>query len=451
MLVALELATPQAFAKAGDLDPSFGKGGKVTKAVSFRTQPWDSVSIETAAMPRGGTIALAGRMLYGFSQDGAVSRRFGSVKVAGPKGSKLHLSDIAVDSRGRILVAGGSRKGASEHAFVARYTPRGNPDPAFGDNGLVVTDFGLPGPITGDGNPAPVSQVQVVGIAVDLSDRVVLTGTHLRNIGPCRGTINLPYRDTFVARLNSSGRRDQSFGDAGMVSLAEAPKIGENTHGEVLRVSIQAINPPVVDASGKIYLSTRPTGPCDEGKPALVGRLEDSGQTDPNFGEGGWVNVSGGVQGSFLPLPIALDSRDRLLLTSQSSNAKGHKIAVVKRLLPSGALDQGFGQGGVARIGGPAGDNLSVADETVDHGNRVLIAGTIGRSFFLGRLTSTGEMDQSFGRSGRLKTAFSIGSQARASSVTIDARGRAVVAGTVASPRLPGETGLALARYLGGR
>lgn len=448
--VALAGTAAQALAKAGDLDPSFGHHGKVTRAANFESQTWDSVSAKVAALPQGGTIVLAGRTLYGFEANGSILRGFAAVKLTNPTVGDLQLSDIAVDSRGRVLVAGGAREpnGTSEspeYAFVARYTPSGKRDPSFGDNGVVITDFGLPGPRIAAGEPARASQVRAVGIAVDSNGRLVLTGTRLRSVGPCRGTVNLAYHDTFVARLDSSGHRDTSFGDAGVVSFMEDPSLGSNVHGEPIHASIQNINPPVVDASDKIYLSTRPTGPCSEGEPALVGRLDSSGQSDPTFGDGGWAQVSGTAPGSFLAYPIALDPRGRLLLLAQR-----HKIAVVKRVLPSGVVDRAFGYHGVAKMSVP-GDKLRVAGEAVDGLGRVWITGTSGRSFFVGRLTSKGQIDRHFGRSGRMTTSFGAGSLANASSIAIDARGRAVAAGTVASPRLPGGDGLALARYLGGR
>jgi uncharacterized delta-60 repeat protein len=461
MIVVLALATPLAFANAGDLDPSFGHAGKATRAANFGSQQRDSVSTDSARLPGGGTVVLARQTLYSFGADGSIARGFGAVKIADPTGSELQPSDIAVDSRGRVLVAGGSKAASGtgespEHVFVARYTPRGKLDPSFGDSGVVVTDFGLPGPRALEGQSAPASRVRVDGIAVDPSDRVVLTGTRLKAIGPCRGSIGLSYHEAFVARLASNGRPDPSFGDAGVLSLRDFP---EATSG------VQSLISPVVDTDGKVYLSTL-LGPCEEGRDTLAGRIDSSGRADQSFGDGGWVKVSGGISfeafsgRSFEPFSIALDPRGRLLLLAQHyvppaesaghQVAKGHRIAVVKRVLPNGALDQTFGRHGMATMSGPAG-KFSLAGEAVDGSGRVSIAGTLGRSFFVGRFTPNGQIDRRFGRSGRVTTSFGAHSSVRAGSITIDARGRAVVAGTMASPHLPQGEGLALARYLGGR
>lgn len=450
VLVALALAAPRAQAKPGSLDPSFGKGGKVTRPANaqapFEQTEEHSVSTDIANLPAGGTVVLTTRIgygatLYGFESDGSISSRFGAVRVTHGDGERS-VSDFAVDSRGRVLVAGSSTTTpgtgqSSENAFVVRYTPDGKLDPSFGEEGVVVTDFGLPGPRVAAGESASASQVRAFGIAVDQNDKVVITGTRLSAVGPCRGTVGLPHEEAFVARLDSNGRRDTSFGNAGVVSLMEGPELGDD---------IQDLNAPMVDANGKIYISTRPTGPCDEGESALVGRLDDSGRADTSFGDNGWVQVSGEAPGSFLPFSIALDSRDQVLLLASGTQG----AAIVKRVLSSGAVDQTFGHRGVATMRGSSG-KLSIAGQAIDGSGRVLIAGTIGRSFFLGRLTSEGKVDRSFGRSGRVITGFGPHTAVAAGGVVTDARGRAVVAGPLRKPRTPRKAGLALVRYLGGR
>jgi len=436
-LFALVTAAPSALAKAGDLDPSFGKGGKVIRAANSGNGRWESVRIDVAQLPGGGVVVLAGEKLYGFKADGSPSP-FGTVKVADPNGGKLQLADVTTDSLSRVLVVGGTRVagGENDHVFVARYTPRGGPDLSFGNGGFIVTDFGLAGPRVPDDSPTqPPASVKVTGIAIDPSGRVVLTGDRVRAVGPCRGTSNLTYHTAFVARLDANGRRDPSFGDAGVVSLAGGPE----------SPATQDLNPPVVDGNGKIYLSTRPTGPCDEGYAALVGHLDDSGHADPSFGDGGWVRVSGGAPGSFLPSSVTLDSRDRLLLLASGTQGS----AIVKRLLPSGLLDRRFGRRGIATMSSQtATSQLHLA---VDGAGRVWIAGASGPSFSVGRLTPQGRIDRGFGKSGRVTTSFGARSSAQASSITIDTRGRAVLAGTVLTPRVQGGDGLVLARYLGGR
>jgi uncharacterized delta-60 repeat protein len=456
---AFGLAPSTALAKPGDLDRGFGRGGKVTRAVNFESQRWDSVRARVAELPGGRAVVLAERTLYAFAANGSTVRNFGggAVKVADPQGHDLDLSDVAVDSRGRVLAVGSARAPGTgntpEYAFVARYTLDGRPDSSFGENGFVVTDFSLPGPRVQPAETTPAAQVRAVGLAIDASDRVVLTGARLSAIGPCRGSVDLSYHEAFVARLDSSGARDPSFGENGVVRL-----------GGVFGVdpAIQNVNPPVVDPDGKIYVSTRPVGPCEEGRSASVGRLDASGHPDPSFGEAGWVRISHGTTGengdsSFIPFLSVLDPAGRLLLLDQhyvypqespgQPPTSGHRVAVVKRLLPTGVVDRDFGRRGVAAMSGPAG-KFSIAAGAVDGGGRVLLAGTFGRSFFLGRLTAKGRIDQGFGTAGRVTTGFERRSRAKGSSLAIDARGKAIVAGPVASPRHSQERGLALARYL---
>ena len=123
---------------------------------------------------------------------------------------------------------------------------------------------------------------------------------------------------------------------------------------------------------------------------------------------------------------------------------------MVKRVLPDGTIDRGFGRRGAAMLPGRAA-RFPVAGQAIDASGRLLLAGTSGHSFFLTRFTSNGRLDRAFGDTGRLATSFGASSVVNARSVAINSRGRAVVAGTIASPRIPRANGLALARFLLGR
>ena len=86
------LVSPVAQAAPGDLDPSFGGGGKVV------------------------------------------------TDFGGDVGGEI-LSEV-IDSRGRIVVAGFSgTPTASHYVTLARYRPNGSLDPSFGVGGVAVTDL----------------------------------------------------------------------------------------------------------------------------------------------------------------------------------------------------------------------------------------------------------------------------------------------------------------------
>jgi uncharacterized delta-60 repeat protein len=439
---AVGLATPAAEAKPGALDPGFGAGGRVVREANLRG-PWASVMVKLAALPDGGTILLADRKLYAFHADGSTDRDFGGGRVAveSPNGADFFLSDLTVDARRRVLVvgaaAGSSPDGVAspELAMVTRYTADGEIDRSFGNGGTALIDFGLPPLQSWESQIAsPPTLVGAAGIAVDAAGRVVLTGSWVTRIGPCRSSTNLPYREAFVARLDPSGNLDPSFGRAGLAPLGR----------------IAAIDPPVLDRDGSIYLST-PAGaeaPCNEPNfNRFVGHLTADGGPDADFGTDGWVQLgAGGLDTGPLPRlagsDLVVDRRHRPLLFGESR---------VRRFLPNGTPDPGFGRGGVATLIGRGGE-LAIAGGGIDSRGRILMAGTFvpgakpvpraprRRSFFLIRLDATGGLDRSF------TPGFGRGSKAVAGDLLLRG-GQITIAGTVKSPLLRTGEGVALARY----
>jgi uncharacterized delta-60 repeat protein len=454
LLALAPAAAAEARPRPGALDPFFGAGGRVVRSSNLGGQPWASAATRLAGLPGGGTVMLANRQLYAFRADGSSDRGFGGgrVPIEGPAGYDLSLSGLAVDAKGGVLVAGTATQVLTPYSFsnpelamVVRYTPRGELDRSFGTDGVVLTNFGLP-PLQNFETlavPEPTqspTQVEVAGIGVDDSGRIDLTGSWVKRIGPCRASTGLRYREALVARLDRNGNPDFTFGNAGVVPLG----------------NIAAIDPPVPARDG-IYLSTPAgaEGPCTEPNyNRFVGHLAGDGRPDPGFGQSGWVRLpaAGWLEGSRPELEgsvLAIDHRGRALLFAESR---------VRRFLPSGQLDTSFGRGGVAKIAARGGE-LAIAGGGVDSRGRILLAGTFvpgqqpvaktqrHRSFFLMRLTARGTVDRSFGRAGIATTRFGAASRAVASSFLIHGRDHAIVGGTLKSPLLGTEVGLALAQY----
>jgi uncharacterized delta-60 repeat protein len=441
VLALLLTASAAAGARPGSLDPSFGTGGRIVRSADFGDRSWSVVRTQTAGLPDGRFVVLARNSLYGFRADGAIGRAFGEGEgpVPVPPGFAFEATGLASDGSGRVVVAGiltGSDGG--ERAMVVRYSSSGDLDAGFGDGGVVVTDFGLPGR---EDTPTK-TQVQVGGLAVDSQGRVVLTGSRTRFVGPCRASSNLVYSDAFVARLDASGRPDPSFGDGGVVRMFDIAQVGK----------------PVVDSEDGVYVTTPygGRGPCTEPRyDRLVGHLDADGHPDTGFGEGGWIS---------LPFPhrtaavTSVLGPDDTLLLIESRWAKGpaRKVVKLKRLLPNGALDIDFAEVGIATLSNRR-RSLEATAAAVDPTGRILVAGTAAnlrkpkqRRFFLGRLTASGRPDRSFGRGGLTSTGWGKGAEAVGSSVLLQP-GRAVVAGTASSKIFGAGSGLALAGYRLGR
>jgi uncharacterized delta-60 repeat protein len=167
---------PEAIGKtaAGRLDPSFGKGGKVT--VAFPAESAGNVGVkyelpfqfdpghnEMAAAPGGKLVVAGSTKLVRFLRNGKLDRGFGfggTATVARPPGMNFVLAGVAVDSLGRILLAGSARPLPTSttldplisSAAIMRFAADGSVDRGFGSEGLLISDLGFEPPAFGRGS-----------------------------------------------------------------------------------------------------------------------------------------------------------------------------------------------------------------------------------------------------------------------------------------------------------
>lgn len=453
-LALLALGTASAAARPGTLDPSFGRDGRVIRSADFHGEQWSSVRTRVASLPDGRFVLLAGSDLYGFRENGAIGGAFGTGEgpVPVPPGTEFRPAGIAADSLGRVVVAGtvalagpAHTGSADESALLVRYTPEGDLDPSFGQGGVLVTDLGLP-PRREPGDAAGPTQVEVAGLAIDSQNRIVLTGTDVRMVGPCRGSTGLVYTEAFAARLDDAGVRDSSFGGDGVVPLDD----------------IARVEAPLVGADDSVYLTTPfyGRGPCRE--PAdqrFVGHLLAGGAVDAGFGAGGWLSLAN--NGRTTPAGSALRADGSLLLAStyiapsrkrpDGSKVAAHKIAVLKRVLPDGRIDRAYGGDGSASLGARGAD-LQTTQILPDADGRVLLGGTYTKlghkdgTFFAGRLRADGSRNRGFGQGGLTVTGWGKGAAAVGTSLLLQPS-RLVLAGTSRGNHYGAGSGLALAGF----
>ncbi|HEU5106777.1 MAG TPA: hypothetical protein VFU11_13180 [Solirubrobacterales bacterium] len=445
LLLALALLLPAgAQARSGKLDRSFGEKGKVVRAVDLEADPYTTSKPMIAKLPEGRAVVLAGRTLLAFRADGRRYRIFGDgrVELFPPRGNSILPTDVVADKGGRVIV-GSTASSAFEvypdrlkkEVALARYLPWGTLDRSFGSDGDLLTGLGLPSPWF----PPPPAQpypppplapeVSLEGLALDRQERIVLGGSYLAAIdGWCGGI-----RRGFVARLLSGGEADPTFGEAGAANLSWSGGGGT----------------PAVTRGGGVYAFHAP-GFCKP-SPSSLTRLDVNGQRVAEFGAEGvaWIEESAGR-----PISVAVDAEGRaLLLTSDYHWAGVPPTTIVYRVQRNGELDPTFGSGGSVQLGD---ESLEPTALLVDHRGRILVAGTSFRdrsrnsasSFLVARLTARGQLDRSFGKAGMVETRFGRRAQPAATDMKLTRGGKILVAGTLTSPALPGEQGIAMARYL---
>lgn len=294
----------------GLTDNSFGNAGKV-----ITTFPGSvSVTGYSLAVQPDGKIIVAGRAgtssdynfaIARFMSDGSPDVSFGSfgfVLHSFGTGSELAYS-VTVQPDGKIVVAG--EYGST--VAVARFTSGGFPDPDFaGDGDTTTSFFGTP---------------KARGSAVQPDGKIVVAGWLEPSGGGC---------SAMAVRYNPNGSLDTTFDGDGKATVPL---------GEVCEIEGVAVQP-----DGKIVLGGTSAGPADTDLTVL--RLNGDGTRDNGFdGDGiALVNVGSGANRGFA---VAVQMNGRIVIAGESVGGTGTDIALA-RLMPSGAPDASFGNGGSA-------------------------------------------------------------------------------------------------------
>lgn len=296
---------------------------------------------------------------------------------------------LALGPDQKIYVAGeAGSTAANTHAyFVARLTSAGELDTSFGQAGVVVR-------YETAGTGAHVAR----GLFVDPQGRSV--------VGGILGTTQ-----SFVARFDTSGALDSTFGTAGEV-------VGSGF---------------VANAVAQQVAKTVFVGQTDDGPGyAAVARLDADGKPDTAFGVAGLVKVNTGVYSS-TAVVTAIDASNRIVIAGTSNKPGGPLLAA--RMTPSGALDA-FGTAGIAWLDPVTGSTLTGLAVRPD--KRVLIGGgTTANGYFVLQLDEQGALDATFGTSGLVT-----GNELRIDAMALDAGGRLIAAGRQAQLLRVGRFGI---------
>ena len=313
---------------AGNLDPGFGAGGKVTTDFSFDQDRANSVIVQS-----DGKIVVAGAAMNGATQsDFAVARYWpnglldtsfnasGKVMVDFAGGDDQAMG-VAVQPDGRILVAGFSSNLKTGYDFaVARLLPNGQIDRSFGNLGLVTTDFG------GGHDRAHAMALQGDG-------KIVVAGVASLPLG----TSGTAAMDFAVVRYHSDGSLDVGFGNRG--------RILTDFQGGEDRINALALQPS--PAGEKIVVAGRTRNPARQilGGDFAIARYTAAGKPDLTFGDLGQV-VTSFSAGSDEAMAVALQPGGKLAVAGVSTDPDGNSEFRVARYFYDGSLDQGFGRQG---------------------------------------------------------------------------------------------------------
>lgn len=415
-------------AAAGDLDPTFGVGGKVTTDFfgdfdllrCVLVQPDGKIVAGGSAINTG--LSTDYFALARYNPDGSLDSSFGiGGKVTTSNGPYDNvINSIALQPDGKIVAAGISNSGGTPAHLVwtlARFTASGGLDPTFGVGGIVMTSF--PGGLDGSG--------EAEAILVQPDGRIVAGGIAGGNAG-----------DFALARYDSDGTLDASFGIGGEVltdfsgMLDIATSLALQPDGKIVAAGNADVLDPLQYKFG-------------------VARYNDDGSLDSGFGAGGKVVTV--IQGADEISAVALQADGKIVVagTSGPTPFPPDNSVAIARYLSNGSLDSSFGTGGIVITSLPGG-HIGATDVALLSCGKIGIAGWgpgtgIGSDsfdFLLARYNPDGTSDSSFGVGGKVLTDFA-GSSDTGSAMALQSDGKVIVAGDTSAS---GGGDFALARYL---
>jgi uncharacterized delta-60 repeat protein len=227
-------------------------------------------SLRTITLAAGLVVSLGVAPRPASGQAGTLDPTFGTGGVVtssiGPPPGTATL-----DASGNILIAGTSAAG--QPGQIVRFLANGQFDTSFGNAGVVKTS----------------SPMQISTITVQADGKIIVGGF-----------TDAPNATEYfaLARFNTNGTPDTTFGTGGLVVTPFAPPIV----GGGVQVVLEQPDGKIVAAGANVY--------------SVVVRYNSDGSIDDSFGSGGVVQ---GVPGSEIITAMALQSNGTILLSWAAS------------------------------------------------------------------------------------------------------------------------------------
>lgn len=383
----------------GDLDKTFGNGGKVNVGISGYYDVAKSMALQhdgkivLVGYGKESLASFKGLSMARYLQNGEMDFDFGNLGVNKRVTTDLEgeAYSVAIQKDNKIVITGYSISSATnnENITLLRFSENGNIDKSFGNKGLIVTE---------------VSDKKDVGesIAIQHDGKIVVVGS----------TDHKPTTDIVLIRYNKDGSIDYSFGINGIVitDIKSSLDIGKSL---------------ALQSDGKIVVSGF-THIINNFFMTLL-RYDSNGDLDPTFGENGIVITD--INGTRGKMDMVIQTDGKIILVGPSEVENSHHFTVL-RFNNNGSLDKSFGNNGVTKT--IIGDHSEAESVALDLNGNIVVAGTteLGiEQFVVAMYNQQGVLVPDFGTGGIVKTSFIKNSVDRAHSVVIDNAGNIIVAG----------------------
>jgi uncharacterized delta-60 repeat protein len=306
-----------------------------------------------------------------FGQAGIIDNSFGNNGIVTTSiGSHNSTEwDMAIQSDWSIVVGGFAYNGTDSDFALIRYNPNGGIDSSFGTNGMVTTSMG-------PGNDIAYS----IGLQPDgkiIAGGAAWNGTNF---------------DFALARYNTDGSLDMSYGNNGKVITAIGPK-----NDKIRTLKIQSDWSVVVGGIAN-------NGSNND---FALARYTPNGTLDSTFGVNGTVLTPMSAGGNDMAFSLAIQSDWSIVVGGVAYNGTDFDFAMA-RYKTNGTLDSTFGTNGkVITPVGPAED--FVWSLVVRPDQKILMGGyavndSLNEDYAIVQYNTNGSIDSTFGNNGKVLT-----------------------------------------------
>lgn len=409
--VALLAMSPCSAHADGETDVAFGTDGLalaspgvlVTSAAGIARRSNGKLVI--LGNVDGGDVAVAR-----FTASGKLDSTFGGDGIVVlDLGGEEDAAGLALDSKGRIVVATTRTQESTVEFALARLRTDGDLDTTFNDTGRRVLDFGSS------------AESRAAGVVVQPDNKIVVAGTRTNDSGAVFA----------IARLELDGEFDTTFAGNGK----RVVDFGVDNGNDVTAASV------ALQDDGKVLVAGTLVG--SSGMQFALARVDTEGEPDDSLDGNGKVVTEFGPDAEGAAVTAGVLGRIVVAGTRRGSD-DDFAIAVYH---PDGSLDESFAGNGKRTIDFSADESASGVAIQAD-GKIVVVgtrSGTNGDDFAVARYLADGEPDETLDADGkrRLDLFPNESSQDVGEGVVLLPDGKIVLGGMTAKG---GSADLALAR-----
>jgi uncharacterized delta-60 repeat protein len=420
MLFSIGLAlclTVSAMAAPGELDTTFGTGGKVFTNTTSIAEEGHGVVIQTdGKIVVAGSYNLEGHadfMVARYNADGTPDTSFdgdGRAITTITGGDDIAFA-VAIQPDGKIVAAGSANAGSQTDIALVRYNQNGSIDTSFDGDGIVTT-------------PVLSGYDNALAVAVQPDGKIVVAG-YASNINSDT--------DFTLARYNQNGSLDTSFDTDGKLTTAFFSS-NEVAYGIALQ------------ADGKIVAVGYTIN--ESGIDYALARYNTNGLLDTSFDSDGKVTTAV-FESTDEAYAVAIQPDGKLVVAGYSATNDNSALGFsLVRYNTNGSLDNSFDTDGKV-FTSILGINDVAQAVAIQPNGKIVAAGSAGTGtefdFGIVRYNRNGSLDTSFDMDGKATTHFSNKFDI-AQGVAIQPDGRIVAAGYTDTNDV---RNFALARYMG--